>query len=34
MVFSVTYITCEGPKLDAQRYERATFANCQHATIC
>ena len=28
MVFNVTYIIYEGPKLDASRFQSVTYANC------
>ena len=34
MVFSVTYIVCEGPKLDILKFQSVTFANCQYDIIC
>ena len=33
MVFSVLYIICEGPKLDAYRSQSVMSANCQYDII-
>ena len=33
MVFNVTYIVCKGPKLDANRSQSVTYANCKYHTI-
>ena len=33
MVFSITYIIYEGPKLDAQRSQSVMPANCQYDSI-
>ena len=33
MLFSVTYIVCEGLKIDAYMSRNIMFANCQYDTI-
>ena len=34
MVFSVTYTICEGPTLDALRFQSVVSVNCQCDVIC